>query len=366
MATPNPLSDSHPNPPQKVSKKTFHIAGILTDVYGLEEIPANCKSISCLWLLHPRLKTKESMESTAASCIGEWNMQPSTDNKVGLIGVSFDQRNHGTRMANEAANGAWREGNKTHAQDMFSILHGTALDTSLLIDHLGSYIFNTPSSPQILNHIILGVSLGGHSAWQVLFADPRVHAAISIIGCPDYMFLMSDRARLSKLPTAGPSFLGSPDFPNPLITAATLYDPKAILFGTNPIPPSTPSSLIPYQGASSPHIRQLLTSKIAQKRILVCSGGDDKLVPYRCSEPFLSFLKAATGKGGWWEEGGVYLEDNIYAGVGHAFSEGMVKDVLRFVCETLSEISVSKSRVTKIPPPNPTALNYLPPVKARY
>jgi hypothetical protein len=180
---------------------------------------------------------------------------------------------------------------------------------------------------------------------------------------------MRDRARLSKLPTSGSSFLGSPDFPTALIRACTLYDPKALLFGTNPIPSpsSQTSSLIPYQGASSPHIRSLLSSRLSNKQILVCSGGADKLVPYACSEPFLRFLKESTGKGGWWEEGGVVLEDRVYEGVGHAYSEGMGRDVVRFVCETLEELSQGKKKVAKqVVPEMATSVSYSPPVKARY
>jgi pimeloyl-ACP methyl ester carboxylesterase len=62
-----------------------------------------------------------------------------------------------------------------------------------LIDHLGSYIFHGPEAPSIDQHLVLGVSLGGHAAWQVLFNEPRVTAAVVIIGCPDYMrkFLIS-------------------------------------------------------------------------------------------------------------------------------------------------------------------------------
>jgi hypothetical protein len=77
------------------------------------------------------------MASTAATIIGEWNSRSSStenqnqNSKVGLIAVSFDQRNHGTRMADEASNGAWREGNKTHAQDMFRY--------SILKSHVFSY-----------------------------------------------------------------------------------------------------------------------------------------------------------------------------------------------------------------------------------
>jgi hypothetical protein len=59
------------------------------------------------------------MESVASTCIHSWNGQGTADQKVGLIAVSFDQRNHGSREVTPLANKAWREGNDTHAQDMF-------------------------------------------------------------------------------------------------------------------------------------------------------------------------------------------------------------------------------------------------------
>lgn len=57
-------------------------------------------------------------------------------------------------------------------------------------------------------------------------------------------------------------------------------------------------------------------------------------MPYHCSEAFLKFLKDAAG--GWWNDGGLYVEDNVYEGVGHAYSEGMVRDTTRFVNDTLA------------------------------
>jgi hypothetical protein len=138
---------------------------------------------------------------------------------------------------------------------------------------------------------------------------------------------MSDRARLSKLQTYissnGANFLGSKDFPSALVSSCKKWDPKGILFGTS----ETTSG-------PSEQLRQLLDLKLKGKRILVCSGGADKLVPYHCSEPFLKFLKDATG--GWYKDGGLYVEDNVYPGVGHAYSEGMVKDTTRFVSDTLA------------------------------
>ena len=119
MATPNPLDGSLPGSAPPASSKTFHIAGILTTVYGLEELPSACRSISCLWLLHPRLQTKIGMANIANTCIHDWNQRPSHAGKVGLIAVAFDQRNHGSREVTPLANQAWRSGNVTHAQDMF-------------------------------------------------------------------------------------------------------------------------------------------------------------------------------------------------------------------------------------------------------
>ncbi|KAH9218820.1 hypothetical protein DL95DRAFT_359996 [Leptodontidium sp. 2 PMI_412] len=332
MATTNPLADTNTSI-QPVSSKAFCIAGINTDVFGFDELSPASKSISCLWLLHPRLQTKEIMASVAASCINDWNQRPSSDRTVGLIAVAFDQRNHGGRKVHDLANQAWREGNATHAQDMFSIYHGTALDTSLLIDHLGSYIFHGPEDPSITQHIVMGISLGGHSAWQVLFNEPRVTAGIVIIGCPDYINLMTDRARLSKLPDytsttpPGSTFLGSSSFPRTLLTTLQKSDPRSIIF-PSPLPiPSNPPS--PSQQA---HLGPILTQHLAHKSILVCSGGVDKLVPYKCSQPFLDFLKGATDRErGWWREGGCKLDDRVYEGVGHVFSEGMRRDTVEFV-----------------------------------
>ena len=128
------------------------------------------------------------MAPVGASIIHDWNQRRklSGSNK-GLIAVAFDQRNHGSREVDKLANQAWIHGNPNHAQDMFSIFHGTAIDTSLLMDHLGSYIFSKQAEPVIEQHFVMGISLGGHAAWQVLFHEPRVSAAVVIIGCPDYM-----------------------------------------------------------------------------------------------------------------------------------------------------------------------------------
>lgn len=123
MATPNPMADTFPLLTSPVSKKTFYIAGIITTVYGLEELDARAQDVACLWLLHPRQQTQECMAPVAASTITAWkekNQESRKRKALGLICVSFDQRNHGSREVHALSNETWRSGNVTHAQDMFA------------------------------------------------------------------------------------------------------------------------------------------------------------------------------------------------------------------------------------------------------
>lgn len=124
MATPDPMANTYSENPHPVSKEAHCIAGILTTVYGLSELEADIHNVACLWLLHPRLQTQKCMEPIASSTINTWNKKlsrrKSKHGATGLIAVSFDQRNHGSREVDKLANEAWNSGNKRHAQDMFS------------------------------------------------------------------------------------------------------------------------------------------------------------------------------------------------------------------------------------------------------
>lgn len=111
------------------------MAGLLVDVYGLADLPATANRVSCLWLHHPRMQSKEYMADIAARCIGAWNSTAARtgDGTRGLIALAYDQRNHGTRLVDEKANGAWREGNEMHAVDMFGVVQGMVTDQSGLL-----------------------------------------------------------------------------------------------------------------------------------------------------------------------------------------------------------------------------------------
>ncbi|KAB5572599.1 hypothetical protein GE09DRAFT_1269574 [Coniochaeta sp. 2T2.1] len=338
---PNPLDPHSSPPPTSISLLTLPITGLLVDIYGLANLPATANSISCLWLHHPRSRRKEDMASFARAAVSAFNSSPSSQRNPdkGLIALVYDQRNHGSRLVDEKSNGAWREGNERHAQDMFGVIAGGVGDQEGLIGAVGGYLFcdeedgGEEKRRKIEQHLVLGVSLGGHSVWQSMFLDERIRAGVAVIGCPDFEYLMRERARLSKLATYtkddGATFVGSKDFPPALVEACKKLDPKGILFGAGPIPAPGETS-----EAEQRRLRAILDERVKGKKFLVCHGGDDKLVPYRCSKPFLDWFKDATTT--WYGDGGVYVEDNVYEGVGHSFSPAMVEDALRFVVDVVA------------------------------
>lgn len=343
---PNPVEKTYALLPPHLSSKTFHIAGILTTVFGLDELHPNTRETACLWLLHPRLQTQACMQPFAASTIGSWNERVregragSKQPPTGLIAVSFDQRNHGTREVDKLANEAWRNGNPRHAQDMFSQIHGTAADTSILLDYLEAYIFPENGSVKITQNLVFGISLGGHAAWQVLLQDARIATGIIGIGCPDYVRLMTDRARLSKIADWDPqnpyNFLSSKSFTRTLYAAVAKYDPAGLIMGELD-GVTIDDHLYQPSDYEKGKISGVLDRTLRGKRILLLSGGADKLVPYKCGEPFLIFLKRAFGT--YYKHGGIVLEDLVFDGVGHEISPDMVKELHHFVEESLMKDS---------------------------
>ncbi|KAH8688866.1 hypothetical protein BGW36DRAFT_309726 [Talaromyces proteolyticus] len=342
-------------PSSTLSKQPLHVAGILTTVFGLDELPPETTEVVCLWLLHPRLDSQEDMAGVATTVVDYWNQklkEKGSGRSRGLIAVAFDARNHGSRQVDEAANHAWRNGNERHAQDMFSVYMTTARDVSMLIDFLPGYIF-PKGERTIATHFALGISLGGHAVWLCLLHEPRVTAGVVVVGAPDYVNVMTDRARLSKLSswkrgdTPGAKFLGSEHFPKSLLDVVEKNDPAGFLLSqtehyikngpvkVGKLPDPTPQD--------KERLLPLLNRHLKGKRILNLSGLADKLVPYRLSEPFLSWLKKAIAPGGWFGDGGVHLEDVGFEGVAHNFTPAMMEEVLRFVDDSMSALDEPKN-----------------------
>ncbi|KAG6188086.1 hypothetical protein E4U27_007545 [Claviceps purpurea] len=315
-----------------VSKETMNMAGLLVDIYGLDQVPLPSRPcpLTCLWLLHPRLRSRSSMQDIAERTLAAWHQTYQYGaRRRSLIALAFDMPNHGSRKVCETSNLDWEEGNLSHARDMVNAVGGGAATMSLLMGLVGFY---TGRTAEIDAHVCLGWSLGGHTAWWSLFGEPRLDGAVVVVGCADYISLMTERHKESPLPTPSP-FLGSVYFPSDLVTEIQKVDPKARLFGATAAPPPSP----PLPASEQARLRDLLDAKVRGKKVLVCSGGDDKLVPYARSAPLLAVLKDAVRPGGWYEDGGFVLEDRVYEGVGHKFSEDMVRDSVKFLVRIVSE-----------------------------
>ncbi|KAK4985861.1 hypothetical protein LTR66_008043 [Elasticomyces elasticus] len=184
----------------------------------------------------------------------------------------------------------------------------------------------------MVSHFVLGISLGGHAAWLALLHDPRIATAIIVIGCPDYVRLMTDRASKSKLPSwtdgQGREFLGSKDFPRSLVEAVERYDPAGLLMGE--LDTVTGDDYIhPPSEAETTRLRPLMREHLGGKRILCLSGGKDKLVPYN----------AIDEKKGWFNERGTRLDDVVDKEAGHEYSAKMSHVAVKWISDLLAEDS---------------------------
>lgn len=120
--TNNPLAGSVNSGPS-VSCVVLTIAGLKVNVYGLSELPEGASKISCLWLHHPRLRSKDDMTNIADQILAAYHQKSSPER--GLIAVAFDQRNHGSRLVDARANDDWRSGNPTqYVFQQFRVLTG--------------------------------------------------------------------------------------------------------------------------------------------------------------------------------------------------------------------------------------------------
>lgn len=201
-------------------------------------------------------------------------------------------------MTSPHNNKDWREGNATHAVDLFSSYEGTAKDASTVIDYVDSVLFPR-GEYEIVKHVVAGVSLGGHASWLALVNDPRVAAAGVIIGCADFEALMRHRAGKTKL--EGFVVGGSEHYTKGLQKAVEKWDPMAVMRR---------------EGVEE------IQRRLRGKSLLVLSGGADKLVPWECSVEFIETVKRLEG---------VKVRSLVYEGVGHTCTEEMTEELARWV-----------------------------------
>ncbi|KAH9848431.1 Alpha/Beta hydrolase protein [Lenzites betulinus] len=313
----------HPKCQSAITKQTLNVAGLVVNVFVQPDAAAPTAPVAVLFLLHGRMGSAEGVEPVARAILDEVHARrvaSAGQQADDLVVVTFigrgvdgikDQRNHGTRLVDAHANWHWEadtaseKHNVRHALDMYAIQTGTARDVSFLIDFLPAYLY--PNDERTVSQwLVSGISLGGHATWIVLKDEPRVKLGIPIIGCPDFLTLISARAAEHNLA------LAPPHFPAPLLAYVRARDPAA-----TPHTAGAPAGANPFRG----------------KKVLVLCGAADALVPWKASERFVGELDVGEGEGGEGEggkEGGV-KEVWVEEGVGHRCSEGMVRRVGEFL-----------------------------------
>ena len=163
---------------------------------------------------------------------------------------------------------------------------------------------------------------------------------------------MTDRAIRGKLASCtstnppGRDFLGSKDFPPSLLEAVRQRDPAGIFLGELDDPSAHTRE--PTEGEKA-RLRPILREKLAGKKLLVLSGGRDRLVPYSMSSPLLEWLKTALDKnGGWFNNCGTDLIDIVDPEARHEFSTLMRSETERWLCDVMTGKTNGKRRNSKI------------------
>ncbi|OBZ72625.1 hypothetical protein A0H81_07452 [Grifola frondosa] len=274
------------------SKQNLIVGGIQVNVYSdTVATPANTP-IAVLFLLHGRTGSAEQIDWVARSTLEEIRKlrdESKAQTAQDLYVVTFDHRNHGTRLVDDLANQGWsndaKENNDRHASDIW---HGPRCVLSHRL--LTPYLF--PSDERTVSQwLVAGISLGGHSTWLTLRNEVKL--GIPIIGCPDYSVLITKRAEEYSLPIAPPYF------PQSLVQLLKNNDP-----------------------AAAPYTATDASNPFLGKKVLVLCGADDHLVPWTASKQFVDNLQVG--------EGGVKTAI-IAPGVGHKCTANMVREMAKFI-----------------------------------
>ncbi|KAF7330389.1 hypothetical protein MVEN_02477400 [Mycena venus] len=279
-----------------MKRTTVIIAGLDVHIYTTKTFATSTKPILALFALHGRLESSEtgSIQNLIPPLVDAAEKHESEKGKD-LMVIALDHRNHGTRLRDNTANLDFKE-NANHLHDMWTIQAGTAQDVSFLMDYLEAYLFPA-GERSIVEWGVAGISLGGHAAWILAAAEPRVTLAIPIIGCPDYLKLMVPRAAASGIA------MRPPHFPESLVKVIRAKGPPALPYTS--------------KGHENPFLG---------KKILVLSGEADTLVPWTASQVFVEGLEVGpTG----------VKEYILFHGVGHAVPPPMVNAAVNFVLGVL-------------------------------
>ncbi|KAI5452029.1 hypothetical protein NCC49_001325 [Naganishia albida] len=280
----------------EIPHERINMGGIHTVVYNLPAALVSPLPVTVLIATHGRGGDQFDLKKLVKGSLGKIDAlekEAGGKRKRELVVVTLDQRNHGERKVNDIMNEGF-EKNDRHAIDMYAMHRGTARDISFLIDFIPAYLF--PNGEKVVEkYAVTGISLGGHATWIVLRDDPRVTLGIPIIGCPDYISLLTPRIAHNP-PSNGQRDLIGPAFPDTLRKLVEKDDPCAVDYRSrDPV-------VNPYIG----------------KQILILGGKEDELVPPKFGEKM--YKEMYMGPEG-------VKEMVVQEGVGHRLSSQMIERV---------------------------------------
>jgi len=279
-----------------VTKRTLLVGGIEVNVFSLQGAGERRETV-VFFFLHGRRGSAEEENDVAIRFVEKVGRLKGTRGREFVL-VTFDHRNHGKRLVDPHANDGWSKNsektNNQHAVDMFTIQAGTAQDVSFLIDYLPSFLYPDDEPSPIVEWGVSGKSLGGHSSWIALSQDPRIKTGIPMIGCPDYVRLMTGRAGKYDIDTSK-----APYFPESFKVLLKRVDVASICA----------AGAQPFRG----------------KQVLVLSGGADHLVPWKASQEFVENTLDVGSDG--------VKKIIVYDDVGHECTNTMIDEAAAFVIE---------------------------------
>ncbi|KAE8316728.1 hypothetical protein BDV41DRAFT_573621 [Aspergillus transmontanensis] len=259
-----------PESTKRSSKMTINIAGFHVYLYGVDELsPQQSKDTVVLFHVHGRTRSYADAELFAHQFL--FQLKQMGNLKKGFVIDSLAVQD-------------WSGGNQKHAHDMLAMIDGNVFDIQTVMKYLSVYTEGlfTPTE-----FVMSGLSLGGHTAWDILSKVQGIKAAIIIVGSPNLTDLLIER-----LDNAADSEKG---------TDSTKW---------------TESISLMYRG------RDRSLGNIHGKRILILNGALDALVPSKFTLP-------------WIEKNGSRndVSFNVFENTGHWLSLEMMDTIVEWVLQ---------------------------------
>ncbi|KAE8366897.1 Alpha/Beta hydrolase protein [Aspergillus caelatus] len=272
-----------PESTTRSSKTTINIAGFHVYLYGADELSQQqAKDTVVLFHVHGRTRSYADAELFAHQFLFQLKQMGSLTR--GFVVATFDSRNHGERAIDSLAVQDWNGGNQKHAHDMLAMIDGNVLDIQTVMKYLSVYTEGrfTPTE-----FVMSGLSLGGHTAWDILSKVQGIKAAIIIVGSPNLTDLLIER-----LGNAADSKIG----------ADSTKWPESI--------------------SSMYRARDQVLGHIDGKSILILNGALDALVPSKFTVP-------------WVEKNGSRndVSFNVFENTGHWLSLEMMDTIVQWVLQ---------------------------------